>query len=61
MHFETGNSNNLKDVVIKFSETNTSDMNKNAREKYLSHYTHKKNILSLLKIYEEVVAEYVKN
>ena len=55
MSFETGNANSLKETILNFENLKDSIFNNNAREKHLSNYTHKKNILSLLKIYEEVI------
>ena len=55
LSFKTGNINSLKETILNFDNIQDSKLNTNAREKYLTNYTHKKNILSLLKIYEEAI------
>ncbi len=61
LSFETGNAISLKEAVLNFERLQDTKLNNNAREKYLSNYTHKKNILSLLKIYEEAIEENEEN
>lgn len=55
LHFETNNSSSLKQKVQDFELCQNEDLYKNAREKYLENYTHKKNSLSLLKIYQNLI------
>lgn len=61
LSFKTGNINSLKETILNFENIKDSKLNTNAREKYLTNYTHKKNILSLLKIYEEAIGANEEN
>lgn len=59
--FKTGDCVSLKETVLNFEKTGTPKFNTNAREKYHSNYTHNKNIISLLKIYNEAIETNEKN
>ena len=61
LHFHTDNPTSLVEKVMEFEAMVTTEYNLNSRRKYLKKYTHEKNILSLLKIYEEAIESHEKS
>lgn len=55
LHFQVGNSEDLKKRLLDFSQKDYNFLYKNARIEYLNNYTPEKNYKRLMSIYEEVI------
>ena len=54
-HFETGNSESLLEVLLKFENGDNDVLYNNARNTYLEKYTPDEHYSNIIKIYKEVI------
>ncbi|WP_340076192.1 glycosyltransferase family 4 protein [Leptobacterium sp. I13] len=61
LHFKTNSAIDLRKKINQFDKLENNMFNIKSREEYLEKYSHEKNNLSLLKIYQEAIISNEKN